>query len=38
VVPLTGTRSETHMREDLAVFEFDLTATDRDRIRPLLAA
>lgn len=38
VVPLTGTRSATHMREDLAIFEFELTATDRDRIRPLLAA
>jgi diketogulonate reductase-like aldo/keto reductase len=29
VVPLTGTRSETHMREDLAIFEFELT--DRER-------
>jgi diketogulonate reductase-like aldo/keto reductase len=25
VVPLTGTKSETHMREDLAIFEFELT-------------
>jgi diketogulonate reductase-like aldo/keto reductase len=25
VAPLTGTRSETHMREDLAIFEFKLT-------------
>lgn len=25
VVPLTGTRSETHMREDLAIFDFSLT-------------
>lgn len=25
VVPLTGTTSETHMREDLAIFEFELT-------------
>ena len=24
VVPLTGTRSEAHMREDLAIFEFEL--------------
>ena len=24
IVPLTGTRSETHMREDLAIFEFEL--------------
>jgi len=23
-VPLTGTRSEAHMREDLAIFEFEL--------------
>jgi diketogulonate reductase-like aldo/keto reductase len=29
VVPLTGTRSEAHMREDLAIFEFELT--DRER-------
>lgn len=29
VVPLTGTRSETHMGEDLAIFEFELT--DRER-------
>jgi diketogulonate reductase-like aldo/keto reductase len=28
VVPLTGTRSERHMREDLAIFEFELE--DRD--------
>jgi len=30
VVPLTGTRSEGHMREDLAIFEF--TLTDQERI------
>jgi diketogulonate reductase-like aldo/keto reductase len=29
IVPLTGTRSETHMREDLAIFEFELTAGER---------
>jgi diketogulonate reductase-like aldo/keto reductase len=29
VVPLTGTRSETHMREDLSIFEFELTAEER---------
>jgi len=29
VVPLTGTRSETHMREDLSIFEFELTAEQR---------
>ena len=30
VVPLTGTRSEAHMREDLAIFEFKLTDRERD--------
>jgi diketogulonate reductase-like aldo/keto reductase len=29
VVPLTGTRSDTHMREDLSIFEFELTAAQR---------
>jgi len=29
MVPLTGTRSETHMREDLGIFEFELTDSDR---------
>ncbi len=29
VVPLTGTRSRTHMREDLAIFEFELAAFER---------
>ena len=28
VVPLTGTRSELHMREDMNVFEFNLTADE----------
>ncbi|MGH8264322.1 MAG: aldo/keto reductase family protein [Steroidobacteraceae bacterium] len=28
VVPLTGTQSHAHMREDLAVFEFELTVAD----------
>jgi diketogulonate reductase-like aldo/keto reductase len=28
VVPLTGTSSEPHMREDLAIFEFQLTAAE----------
>ena len=36
VVPLTGTRSEAHMREDLAIFEFELTATDLEAIDTLL--
>jgi len=30
VVPLTGTRSQAHMREDLEIFEFELTAAERD--------
>lgn len=29
VVPLTGTRSEAHMREDLEIFDFELTITER---------
>jgi diketogulonate reductase-like aldo/keto reductase len=29
VVPLTGTRSEKHMREDLSIFEFELTTEER---------
>jgi diketogulonate reductase-like aldo/keto reductase len=29
VVPLTGTRSEIHMREDLEIFEFELTNPER---------
>jgi diketogulonate reductase-like aldo/keto reductase len=29
VVPLTGTRSPTHMREDLSIFEFALEAAER---------
>jgi diketogulonate reductase-like aldo/keto reductase len=28
IVPLTGTRSETHMREDLGVFDFELTGAE----------
>jgi diketogulonate reductase-like aldo/keto reductase len=32
VVPLTGTRSEAHMREDLAIFEFELTDRERDAV------
>ena len=29
VVPLTGTRSEAHMCEDLAIFEFELANAER---------
>jgi len=35
VVPLTGTRSEAHMRQDLAIFEFQLTDTERTRMTSL---
>jgi diketogulonate reductase-like aldo/keto reductase len=28
VVPLTGTRSEAHMREDLSIFDFELTVAE----------
>ena len=35
IVPLTGTRSETHMREDLAIFEFELSDTDQEAIAAL---
>ena len=36
VVPLTGTRSEAHMREDLAIFEFELDALEQRSIAALL--
>jgi diketogulonate reductase-like aldo/keto reductase len=36
VVPLTGTQSETHMREDLAIFDFELTDEERSAIDELL--
>jgi diketogulonate reductase-like aldo/keto reductase len=36
VAPLTGTRSEVHMLEDLAIFDFELSARDRDRVDQLL--
>jgi len=32
VVPLTGTGSETHMRQDLAIFDFELSAAERDAV------
>ncbi|MGA2710712.1 MAG: aldo/keto reductase family protein [Steroidobacteraceae bacterium] len=37
VVPLTGTRSDTHMREDLAIFDFEITAAERGAIERLLS-
>jgi diketogulonate reductase-like aldo/keto reductase len=36
VVPLTGTKSETHMREDLSIFDFELTDEERGAIDELL--
>lgn len=36
VVPLTGTRSERHMREDLAILQFELTAAELATIDRLL--
>ena len=36
VVPLTGTKSEAHMREDLAIFDFELTDEERGAIDELL--
>jgi diketogulonate reductase-like aldo/keto reductase len=37
VVPLTGTRSVAHMREDLAIFEFALSDEDQRAVTALLA-
>ena len=37
VVPLTGTRSEAHMREDLSIFDFEMTLAERDAVSGLLA-
>ena len=36
VVPLTGTRSEAHMREDLAIFEFELEDRELEAMDALL--
>ncbi|MDP1663989.1 MAG: aldo/keto reductase [Methylobacter sp.] len=36
IIPLTGTTSESHMREDLAIFEFELTAAECDAVEMLL--
>ena len=35
VVPLSGTKSDTHMREDLAIFDFELDAGQRRGIGTL---
>jgi diketogulonate reductase-like aldo/keto reductase len=37
VVPLTGTRREAHMREDLEIFAFGLSASERSAIDALLS-
>jgi diketogulonate reductase-like aldo/keto reductase len=37
VVPLTGTTSETHMREDLAITEFELSPRERAAIDAVVA-
>ena len=36
VVPVTGTRSEAHMREDLSIFDFELIAAERTAIDKIL--
>jgi diketogulonate reductase-like aldo/keto reductase len=36
VTPLTGTRSEAHMREDLAIFELELTDSEIKAVTSLL--
>jgi len=36
IIPLTGTTSENHMREDLAIFDFELTADECDAVEMLL--
>jgi diketogulonate reductase-like aldo/keto reductase len=35
IVPLTGTRSDTHMREDLSIFDFELEESERDSVAAL---
>jgi diketogulonate reductase-like aldo/keto reductase len=37
VAPLTGTRSESHMIEDLAIFDFELTESQQRAVERLLA-
>ena len=36
IVPLTGTCSEQHMREDLSVFDFELSSDELKKVRHLL--
>jgi len=37
IFPLTGTTSEVHMREDLAIFDFELAAGDCNQLASLLS-
>lgn len=37
IVPLTGTCSDQHMREDLGILEFELSLGDLDKVRDVLA-
>ena len=36
IIPLSGTTSQTYMREDLAIFEFELTQSECDAVAKLL--
>ena len=36
IVPLTGTTSESHMSEDLAIFDFELSAAELKAVTALL--
>ena len=36
IIPLTGTTSKSHMREDLAIFDFELTTDEYNAIKTLL--
>jgi diketogulonate reductase-like aldo/keto reductase len=38
IIPLTGTTSETHIKEDLAISDFELTANECDAIKTLLSS
>jgi len=36
IIPLTGTTSEIHMREDLSIFDFELRESERELVGRLL--
>ena len=36
IIPLTGTTSKTHMKEDLAIIDFELTADEYEAVGKLL--